>query len=71
MKDENKIIQNADQYAALREPAAAIARSQVELHSRELAGWHYIERAMKEVPPDGDEEEAVWNLLSRARRERY
>jgi hypothetical protein len=78
MYDENKIIgvgmaraQSADQYQAQREPAAAIARSQVELHSRELAGWSYIARVLKELPPDVEEEAALWNMLGRSRRERY
>jgi hypothetical protein len=78
MKDENKIIgvgmasaQSADQYAAQREAASVIARSQVELHSRELAGWSYIARVLKELPPDVEEEAALWNMLGRSRRERY
>jgi hypothetical protein len=53
------------------ESAAAIARSQVELHSRELAGWSYIARVLKELPPDVEEEAALWNMLGRSRRERY
>lgn len=54
-----------------REKAQTIVESMVSLHSRELAGWQWLKIAMEAVPPNVGEEAALWEIVCRARRERY
>jgi hypothetical protein len=61
---------SAGQYLAARESAQTIVKNQVRDLSRELAAWNYLETVMTVNPPTKDEEEALWSLITRARRER-
>lgn len=56
---------------ACRENAQAIARSQLKAHEQEAAAWRWLDNAMTTTPMTLEEEAALWNLLCRARRERY
>lgn len=62
---------SASQYAATRESAQSIVDGMKKLHQREFAAWSWLARAMDETPPNKDEEAALWELVCRARRERY
>jgi hypothetical protein len=57
--------------AAAREKAQTIAENQVKLYQREFAAWSWLRRAMDQLPLNTEEEAALWELLCRARRERY
>lgn len=54
-----------------REKAQTIVADMVKRHERELAGWNWLQLAMAKEPPDVAEEAALWEILGRARRERY
>jgi hypothetical protein len=54
-----------------REKAETIVENQMKLYQREFAAWSWLRRAMTSLPPNTDEEAALWELLCRARRERY
>jgi hypothetical protein len=54
-----------------RDRVQTIVANMVKQHERELAAWNYLQLAMGKIPPDEAEEEALWELLGRARRERY
>jgi hypothetical protein len=62
---------SASQYAAARESAQTIVASMVDRHSQELAGWAWLKTAMEKHPPSKHEETALWDIVTRARRERY
>jgi hypothetical protein len=62
---------SADQYAACRESAQTITRNELKKHEREAAAWRWIDAAMEAHKPTEEEEAALWDLLCRARRERY
>ena len=66
---EGNQINIADLGGPCREKAQTIVARQVETHQRELAGWNYLQLAMAKEPPDAAEEAALWEILSRARRE--
>jgi hypothetical protein len=57
--------------AATRERSQTIAENQMKLYQREFEAWSWLRRAMDSLPPNVDEEAALWELLCRARRERY
>lgn len=61
----------ANQYAACRESAATIVANELKKHEREAAAWRWIDAAMVTHPPSDTEEAALWDLLCRARRERF
>lgn len=56
---------------AARESTQTIVDNMIKQHSRELSGWSWLKTAMEKVPPSSDEETALWDLVCRARRERY
>lgn len=66
----NKTL-TADQYACARESAQTIARNEMQKHEKEAAAWRWLDAAMHCHAPTKDEESALWDLLCRARRERY
>lgn len=66
----NKAL-GAQQYAAARESAQTIARSQLKSHEKEAAAWRWLDAAMGIHKPSEEEEAALFDLLIRARRERY
>jgi hypothetical protein len=61
----------SNQYAAARESAQTIARNQLKTHEGEAAAWRWLDAAMEVHKPSADEEAGLWNLLCRARRERF
>lgn len=62
---------SAEQYAAARESAQTIVKGQLQVHERAAAAWRWLDAAMEIHKPTTEEESALWDLLSRARRERY
>jgi hypothetical protein len=66
----NKAL-SAGEYAAARESAQTIAKSQTQLYEKEARAWRWIDAAMVAHPPTTEEEAALWDLLCRARRERF
>lgn len=58
---------HGNQYAAAREKAQTIVDNMAKTHERELAGWNYLRRVMKDVPPSDEEEVALWELVCRMR----
>ncbi len=66
-----EIGKSVNEYAAARESAQTIVASQVKNLNRELTAWRYLETVMQVNPPTSDEEAALWDLVCRARRERY
>jgi hypothetical protein len=57
--------------AGSREKAQTIVSGLVKNHERELAGWNYLQLVMAKTPPDTLEEIALYEILTRARRDRY
>ena len=53
----------------LRDKVQAIVNDVVKMHQRELSGWVWLQIAMVKVVPDAEEESALYEILSRARRE--
>lgn len=62
---------SAGQYAAARESAQTIVKNQLRSHEREAAAWRWLDAALEVKKPTEEEEAALWDLLCRARRERY
>jgi hypothetical protein len=62
---------SAQQYAAARESAQTIVENMMKLHQKEFAAWSWLRRAMEQLPPNKEEEAALWDVVGRARRERY
>jgi hypothetical protein len=61
----------ASQYAACRESAQTIIRNELQRHEREAAAWRWLDAAMEVHKPSAEEEAALWDVLCRARRERF
>jgi hypothetical protein len=62
---------SASQYDACRENAQAIVKGQLKKHEGEAAAWRWLDAAMVAHPMTTEEEAGLWDLLSRARRERF
>lgn len=60
-----------DYIGPCREKAQSIVKNQKDAHSREYKAWAYLDEVMKAFPPTDDVEAGLWELFSRARRERY
>lgn len=56
---------------ACREHSKTIIKSELEKHQREAAAWQWLSNAIKAVEPNEIEESGLWDLLNRARRERF
>jgi hypothetical protein len=62
---------SASQYDACRENAQAVVENQLKKHQGEAAAWRWLSAAMVVHPMSLEEEAGLWELLNRARRERY
>lgn len=63
-------IESQEAGGPCRESVTSIVSRQVEQLTRELAGWRYLQVAMEHLPTDRPQEEALYEILTRARRER-
>lgn len=52
-----------------REKVQTVVSSHINFHEREAAGWSYLSRAFERMAPTTLEEVALYEILSRARRE--
>ena len=70
MNQKHPQCENDLNYAGpARDKAQTVVNDLVTLHERELAGWNWLQLAMAKEPPDAQEEAALYEILSRARRE--
>lgn len=62
---------SASEYAACRESAGTIVANELKKHEREATAWRWLNAAIAACPMTKEEEAALWDVLCRARRERF
>jgi len=54
-----------------RESAQSIVAAELKRHNDKAIAWAWLQQALENCPPQPREEAALWDLLSRARGDRY